>query len=209
VNLGYQFGVQSLAETDMAPTTHRARWRYVLVGILLVTLAAPEALYRLELSRIPERPALPVPLLPALVLHAASLELLHTPSPGSGGMYPWTLIAGPGYLLLHPGAPGIGVNALAAKTLLVPRRRTHAMGVGECRIGHLGVSAPERRRGPIARAADDVVPPGRKRYRGSGATTPRGRGEARRSLRIRFVHARGTEERSRRIAGAARPDRPT
>jgi hypothetical protein len=28
-------------------------------------------------------------------------------------------------------------------------------------------------------------------------------------FRIRFVHARGTEERSRRIAGAARPDRPT
>ena len=96
----------------------RRRWFLISAGILLAPLVALEVAYRLELTRIAERPPPPVPRLPPLVMHVAALELLHTSPPETHAVYPWTAAMALAQVAWTTRSPAMTANAIAARTLL-------------------------------------------------------------------------------------------
>jgi hypothetical protein len=80
-------------QRDVARRSRRARRCLIaLTLVLLSPLALLEGAYRYELRAVPERPPAPVPQFPPLVLHAAALEWLGSPTAQGEPIYPWTVV---------------------------------------------------------------------------------------------------------------------
>jgi hypothetical protein len=112
-----------------------------LAGLILVPLACLELAYRIELSRITERPPTPIEPLPPLIMRVAALGLLPTSEPETHPIYPWTAVAAVARLAWRMGPAGssgsppltsaMNASFLAAKTLLLSsgKRRGHVQWV--------------------------------------------------------------------------------
>ncbi|MGE5049143.1 MAG: hypothetical protein ACM3PC_11270, partial [Deltaproteobacteria bacterium] len=70
-----------------------ARWLLAAVLVLLSPMACIEAAYRIELTRVPERPPEPLPELPSLLIQAAAVDMTGAASPQTRGIYPWTALS--------------------------------------------------------------------------------------------------------------------